>query len=121
MKFILVILFSIHLSSDTLYKFSNEEDERRFNNIIKDIRCPKCTAGSLASSNAPVSEDLKIKIAEMINQNKSNEQIKSYVVSRFGTDSLYEPEFNNNTYILWFSPFVFLILGLTIFFLRKKA
>ena len=121
MKFILIILFSINLSSGTLYEFSSDEDEKRFNSLVKDIRCPKCTAGSLASSNAPVSEDLKIKIAEMINQKKSDEEIKSYVVSRFGTDSLYEPEFNKNTYILWFSPFIFLLLGLTIFLIRKRT
>lgn len=121
MKHILVLLFSISLSSGTLYEFSNDEDEKRFNKLIEDIRCPKCTSGSLASSNAPVSEDLKNKIVEMINQNKSDEEIKSYVTSRFGVDSLYEPEFNKNTYILWFSPFIFLLLGLTAFLFRKKT
>ena len=57
----------------------------------------------------------------MINQKKSDDEIKSYVVSRFGADSLYEPEFNKNTYILWFSPFIFLLLGLTIFLIRKRT
>ena len=121
MFYIFLILISVNISSDSIYGLENEVNETRFNNLIKDIRCPKCTAGSLASSNAPVSEDLKIKIAEMINQKKSDDEIKSYVVSRFGADSLYEPEFNKNTYILWFSPFIFLLLGLTIFLIRKRA
>ena len=56
----------MNLCADTLYNFENEKDEARFNNLIKDIRCPKCISGSLSSSNAPISEDLKLKIVEMI-------------------------------------------------------
>ena len=71
MKYVLLATFSLSIFSGTIYEFSNDEDENRFNKLIKDIRCPKCTSGSLSSSNAPVSEDLKIKIAEMINENKT--------------------------------------------------
>tara|TARA_B100000945_G_scaffold191612_1_gene153895 strand:- start:3235 stop:3606 length:372 start_codon:yes stop_codon:yes gene_type:complete len=119
-KYMILIFFSITVFSGTLYEFSNVEDEKRFNTLIKDIRCPKCTSGSLSSSNAPVSEDLKLKIAEMINENKTDNEIKDYVVSRFGKDSLYEPEFSKETYLLWFSPFVVLLLALSIFIFRKK-
>lgn len=119
-KYMILIFFSITVFSGTVYEFSNVEDEKRFNTLIKDIRCPKCTSGSLSSSNAPVSEDLKLKIAEMINENKTDNEIKDYVVSRFGKDSLYEPEFSKETYLLWFSPFVVLLLALSIFIFRKK-
>ena len=119
-KYMILIFFSITVFSGTVYEFSNVEDEKRFNALIKDIRCPKCTSGSLSSSNAPVSEDLKLKIAEMINENKTDNEIKYYVVSRFGKDSLYEPEFSKETYLLWFSPFVVLLLALSIFIFRKK-
>ena len=115
-----ILFLSLNISSDNLYYFEDEYDENRFNNLIKDIRCPNCTSGSLSSSNAPISEDLKIKIAEMINENKTDQEIKDYVSSRFGQDSLYEPELNNTTYILWYSPFVFLLLAFLIFFFRKK-
>ena len=118
--FIIIVFLTLNISSDTLYYFENEIDENRFNNLIKDIRCPKCTSGSLSSSNAPISEDLKIRIAEMINENKTDQEIKDYVSSRFGQDSLYEPEFNSKTYILWYSPFAFLLLAFLIFFFRKK-
>ena len=119
-KYMILIFFSITVFSGTVYEFSNVEDEKRFNALIKDIRCPKCTSGSLSSSNAPVSEDLKLKIAEMINENKTDNEIKYYVVSRFGKDSLYEPEFSKETYLLWFSPFIVLLLALSIFIFRKK-
>ena len=118
--YIFLAFLSINISSDNLYYFEDENDETRFNNLIKDIRCPKCTSGSLSSSNAPISEDLKIKIAEMINENKTDQEIKDYVSSRFGKDSLYEPELNKNTYILWYSPFAFLLLALLFFFFRRQ-
>lgn len=120
LSFFLIIFLSSAITGDNLYIFKNEKDEARFNELIKDIRCPKCTSGSLASSNAPISEDLKLKIVQMINENKSNKEIKNYVASRFGEDSLYEPVLNKNTYILWYSPFIFLIMAITLFLFRQK-
>jgi len=104
-----------------VYEFDNTDDEIRFNNLIKEIRCPKCTSGSLSSSNAPVSEDLKLRIVEMIKQGKSDSEIKEYVSQRFGKESLYDPEFNQDTYLLWFSPVIFIILAFILFFLRRKT
>ncbi|MAR95704.1 MAG: cytochrome C biogenesis protein [Gammaproteobacteria bacterium] len=123
MKFLyfLIFIFSINILSESLYNFKNEDDEARFNKLIKDIRCPKCISGSLSSSNAPISEDLKLKILEMITENKTDQEIKDYVTLRFGNESLYEPEFNKTTYILWFSPFLILVFSLLIFLLRKKT
>ena len=116
-----ILFLSFNISSDNLYYFEDEYDENRFNNLIKDIRCPKCTSGSLSSSNAPISEDLKLKIVSMIQEGKTDQEIKDYVTLRFGKESLYEPEFNNSTYILWLAPFVVLFLALLIFIFRKKT
>ena len=123
MKFLyslsLILFVSVNLFSEPIYNFQNAEDEIRFNTLVKEIRCPKCTSGSLASSNAPISQDLKLKIVEMINENKSDEEIKEYVSIRFGVDSLYEPALTEDTYFLWFAPFILLLITLLVFFLRK--
>ena len=116
----LMLILSFNIFCDTLYDFENEKDEERFNSLIKDIRCPKCTSGSLSSSNAPISEDLKLKIVEMIKEDMTDQEIKEYVSTRFGMESLYEPVLNKNTYLLWYSPFILLLLSLSIFILRKK-
>ena len=118
-SFNLILFVSINLFSESIYNFQNAEDEIRFNTLVKEIRCPKCTSGSLASSNAPISQDLKLKIVEMINENKSDEEIKDYVSTRFGVDSLYEPALTEDTYFLWFAPFILLLITLLVFFLRK--
>ena len=119
-KFLLVYLFPISLLASSYYGLTTYEDEERFNNLIKEIRCPKCTSGSLASSNAPVSEDLKFKIAQLINEKKSNEEIKKFVSQRYGNQSLYDPGLSNETYILWFAPFIFLLMASIFFIMRSK-
>ena len=119
--FLIIIFLSMPISSDMVYKFDNQADELRFNNLIKEIRCPKCTSGSLSSSNAPISEDLKLKIVEMIKDGKSDSDIKQYVSDRFGKESLYDPEFTQQTYILWFGPLIFIVIAFIIFFFRKKT
>ena len=119
--FLIIIFLSMHISSDMVYKFDSQADELRFNNLIKEIRCPKCTSGSLSSSNAPISEDLKLKIVEMIKDGKSDSDIKQYVSDRFGKESLYDPEFTQQTYILWFGPLIFIVIAFIIFFFRKKT
>ena len=115
------MIFSNLTISESLYKFDNAEDEKRFYSLIKEIRCPKCTSGSLASSNAPVSEDIKSKIIELIKEGKSNQEIKEFVSDRFGSQVLYNPGLNKDTYFLWFAPGLFLIMILLIFFFRKKT
>ena len=119
-KFLLIYLFPIILFASSYYGLTTYEDEKRFNNLIKEIRCPKCTSGSLASSNAPVSEDLKFKIAELINEKKSDEEIKTFVSQRYGNQSLYDPGLSNETYILWFAPFVFLLIASIVFIMRSR-
>ena len=121
-KYTLIAIFlSMNIFSDMVYKFDNQADELRFNNLIKEIRCPKCTSGSLSSSNAPISEDLKLKIVEMIKDGKSDSDIKQYVSDRFGKESLYDPEFTQQTFILWFGPLIFIVIAFIIFFFRKKT
>ena len=114
-----MLFFSNILFGEEIYAFEDPAYEKRFSTLLNEIRCPKCTSGSLASSNAPISQDLKLKIVEMINNNKSDKEIKEYISERFGADSLYEPVFTEDTYFLWFAPFVLLLITLLVFFFRK--
>jgi cytochrome c-type biogenesis protein CcmH len=115
-----ILLISLTSNSSEVYTFNSQVDEQRFYKLIHEVRCPKCTSGSIASSNAPVSEDLKQKIAYLINQGYSDKQIKQYAKDRFGSEVLYSPEINSSTYVLWFWPFIFLVIILLIFFFRRK-
>ena len=115
------IIFSSFTVGESLYEFDSIEDEKRFYTLIKEIRCPKCTSGSLASSNAPVSEDIKSKIIQLIKEGKSDQEIKEFLSDRFGNQVLYNPGLSKDTYFLWFPPGLFLMLILLFFFLRKRT
>jgi cytochrome c-type biogenesis protein CcmH len=115
------IIFSSFTVGESLYEFDSIEDEKRFYTLIKEIRCPKCTSGSLASSNAPVSEDIKSKIIQLIKEGKSDQEIKEFLSDRFGNQVLYNPGLSKDTYFLWFPPGLFLMLILLFFFFRKRT
>ncbi len=120
MKFFLcLMIFSVSLNAEELFDFQDLQTETRYYQLIDEIRCPKCTSGSLASSNAPVSEDLKKKIFELLEDGYTDQDIRNYVVERFGKDSVYQPKFSENIF-LWLSPLVFIIFLLSIFhFVRR--
>ena len=125
MKKQLFMAFFLVLSSATftqiVYEFENSAQEKRFYLLISEIRCPKCTSGSIASSDAPISRDLKNKVYELILDGLTDKEIKQYVSERFGAFSDYRPSLSGSNYILWFGPFIFLALILAIFFLRRRV
>ena len=122
-KYLLLTFFisSTSVIGDSLYNFEDLRDEERFYSLIKEIRCPKCTSGSLASSNAPVSEDIKKKIIQLIKEGKTDDEIKNFLSDRFGNEVLYNPGLNSSTYILWTAPGLFLFIAFLIFFFRRKS
>ena len=115
------LVLSMPTFNQMVYEFQDSLQEKRFYSLISEIRCPKCTSGSIASSDAPVSRDLKKKVYELILAGSSDEEIKVYVSERFGNFSDYRPALEGANYILWFGPFVFLSLMLVIFFLKRRV
>ena len=121
-----LILFSFLLLStpsfnQMVYEFNYSLQEKRFYALISEIRCPKCTSGSIASSDAPVSRDLKNKVYELVLAGSTDQEIKKYVSERFGDFSDYRPALEGPNYFLWFGPFVFLGLMLVIFFIKRRV
>ncbi len=119
---IYLFLFSMSngLHAEAVYMFDDDSEEKRFYSLISEIRCPKCTSGSIASSDVPVSRDLKQRVYELIKSGSSNEEIKDYVKQRFGESSDYKPSFDGFNYILWFGPFIFLGLLMAIFYSKRR-
>ena len=115
------LIFSIYSFGEIVYQFEDIAQEKRFYSLISEIRCPKCTSGSIASSDAPVSRDLKNKVYDLIIDGSSDDEIKKYVSDRFGNFSDYRPALEGANYILWFGPFIFLSLILIIFFFKHTA
>ena len=123
-KTLLVAFYFFSLSSPAfsqiVYEFEDSFQEKRFYELISEIRCPKCTSGSIASSDVPVSRDLKKKVYQLVLDGSTDEEIKQYVSERFGDFSDYRPALRGANYFLWFGPFIFLALVLAIFFVKRR-
>ena len=115
------IVLSTSAFNQVVYEFEDSLQEKRFYSLISEIRCPKCTSGSIASSDAPVSRDLKNKVYELVLDGSTDQEIKTYVSERFGDFSDYRPLLEGSNYLLWFGPFIFLALMLVIFFIKRRV
>lgn len=94
-----------------LYPFNDPAKEARFNVLIQELRCPKCQNNNLADSNAGLAVDLKNIIYEKINAGESDEQIVTFLRDRYGDFISYRPPLKPSTWVIWFGPFILLLLG----------
>ena len=89
--------------------FESPDQERRYHALIEDIRCPVCQGQSISGSNSSLAKDLREQVRQMILSNKSNEEIYQFMVDRYGDFVIFKPPINWKTYLLWFTPLVFLV------------
>jgi cytochrome c-type biogenesis protein CcmH len=91
--------------------FANHAQELRFQHLTRELRCPMCQNETLADSNAPIARDLRNQIFRMMQQGKSNAEIKQYLVARYSGFVLYDPPLTAGTWLLWFGPLLILFGG----------
>jgi cytochrome c-type biogenesis protein CcmH len=97
--------------------------EARLIAISEELRCLVCQNETLAASRAELADDLRNEIRGMIRQNKSDKEIKEYLVARYGDFVLYRPPVTPTTWLLWFGPFLFLAAGVAglVYYLRRRV
>src|SRR5205807_7122892 len=94
--------------------------EQRMRNLTKQLRCLVCQNETLADSQAQLAEDLRREIREQIKAGKTDQEIMAYVSQRYTDFVLYNPPVKATTYLLWFGPFVLLLLGTAFLFRYVK-
>ncbi len=85
--------------------------EARLKAMSSELRCLVCQNTTLADSTAPLAEDLRKEIREQLRAGKSDQEVIDYLVARYGDFVRYRPPVNNETALLWFGPFLLLIIG----------
>jgi cytochrome c-type biogenesis protein CcmH len=86
------------------------EEIERLQRVSSELRCLVCQNQSIAESTAGLAVDLKQQALEQIQAGKSDEDIRSYMVERYGDFILYKPAFSASNAVLWGGPFVLLAL-----------
>ena len=97
--------------------------EARLKHLAVELRCLVCQNQTLADSNAPLAEDLRREVREMIAKNMSDQEIIEFLTARYGDFVLYRPPLKATTTLLWVGPFVLLTIGATalVITLRRRA
>ena len=109
LKFFLVFFVCIYVTNS----FPNQKNinsEKRFIELSSELRCLVCQNQSLLESDSELANDLKEIIYEKINEGQSNNQIKKFLVQRYGEFILFKPLFNIANLILWTTPLISFIL-----------
>jgi len=96
------------------FDFSDNVNEDRYKNVITQLRCLVCQNQSLADSDAALAHDLRREVWELMDQGKSDKEVKAFLVARYGDFVLYKPPVKPSTYILWYGPFALLAIGLLV-------
>lgn len=85
--------------------------EARLKAMSHELRCLVCQNSTLADSSAPLAEDLRKEIRAQMRAGKSDKEVVNYLVARYGDFVRYRPPVNSSTALLWFGPFLLLIIG----------
>jgi len=116
MKFVVAILittlvYSFQVTSEPVV-FETPEQQQRFQSLLEEIRCLVCQNQSLSDSNADLARDLRNEVYRMVSEGQSDQQIIDFLVARYGDFVLYRPPLKTTTLLLWFGPFILLLIAL---------
>ena len=123
------VMLVIALSSGTVWAgearplADDPAAEARLKHLAVELRCLVCQNQTLADSNAPLAEDLRREVREMIAKNMSDQEIIEFLVARYGDFVLYRPPLKATTTLLWVGPFALMAIGATalVVTLRRRA
>jgi len=103
-----------------VYDFKTPAEEQRFQALIGELRCPKCQNQNLAGSEAPIAKDLKDRTYQLMQEGKSDNEIRDYMIDRYGDFISYKPPVRSTTYLLWFGPFILLVTVILVIVVRRR-
>jgi len=102
--------------------YGQETDlDKRVMDVASELRCLVCQNQTLADSNAELAVDLRNSIREQLSGGASERQVLDFMVARYGDFVLYRPPLKGATLLLWFGPFLLLVLGAFVLIRRLRS
>ena len=103
--------------------FTDAEQEARYKHLTTELRCLVCQNQNLADSDAELAQDLRKEIYDMLQMGRTDDEIKTFMVDRYGDFVLYRPPVQGNTLALWLMPAVLLLIGalVLVVIVRKRS
>ena len=104
LKLILLLYFSFNFS------YANEINTK-VDQITKNLRCLICQGQSVYDSQSDFAVSMKLVVKNKIDEGKEEEEIYDYLKNKYGEWIVYEPELNQNTFLLWSIPLILFAFG----------
>ena len=108
---IMIGLYSVSACAQEPLVFNTRQEQDRFDRLTQELRCVVCQNQNLADSDAPLAHDLRREVYAMMQAGQNDEQIKQFLVERYGDFVLYRPPVQSNTALLWLAPLLLLLVG----------
>jgi cytochrome c-type biogenesis protein CcmH len=101
----------------------NPQLQARYLALTHEFRCMQCQNESLADSPVELAADLRAEVRDMLLAGKSDDQVRAFMVARYGDFILLRPRFNARTAWVWLAPGVLLLVGalVCVRVLRQRA
>ncbi|HSH73252.1 MAG TPA: DsbE family thiol:disulfide interchange protein [Methylophilaceae bacterium] len=112
---------SVASISPVTLNLTQDQIDARIKKLADQLRCLVCQNQTIADSTAALAQDLKRQITEQIRAGKTDEEIKDYMLERYGEFVLYDPPFNAKNALLWSLPFVLMLVGFAVAWRTYKA
>jgi cytochrome c-type biogenesis protein CcmH len=111
------------LAIDTERDFADPVLQARYEGITRELRCLVCQNETIADSNATLAVDLRREVHQMIADGKSDDEIKEFMLARYGDFVLYKPRLSGKNFLLWAAPALFLLVGVfaALRFIKRRA
>ncbi|QKX02063.1 cytochrome c-type biogenesis protein [Wolbachia endosymbiont of Dirofilaria (Dirofilaria) immitis] len=104
--------FCLNINAFTLDdKLKDKIMEKRATNLFKIIKCPICSGESLSESESQIAYDMRKAIRKKISNGYTDKQIILELKNSYGDSIITIPPIKPSTYILWFTPFIILLIG----------
>ena len=117
---IVAALLCIAAAPDPADRLPNPGQEARARHLFKQTRCVVCQNESIDDSQAELAHDLRQVIRGQIAAGRSDEEVRTFLVSRSGDFILLRPRFSPATVILWIGPFAIVLIGLGVLAGRRR-
>jgi cytochrome c-type biogenesis protein CcmH len=96
------------------YAYTQLEDpkqEAKAKALMETLRCLVCQGQSIADSDAEMAGDMRAMVRERISRGETPEQVRAWLIERYGAYVSYRPPVEPLTWPLWAAPIVLLLLG----------
>jgi cytochrome c-type biogenesis protein CcmH len=85
--------------------------QKRYLALSHELRCMQCQNQSIADSPVSLAGDLRREVRDLLIAGKTDDEIRQFMVDRYGDFILFRPRVSARTAWLWAAPFVLILIG----------